>query len=177
MISTLLILAGLFAQQRETPWVIHLNDKDGTRIVAYGDESDFEKDIFTVSEVKPWASSGSTRTLFKKDVKGHYPAGSAELAAYYAEGWKANGGIQIETPHGKQWVFEEEYELAQRAAEMASVKEEERAVSSPAKPVAAADPAPVERSLGFGQLWGAHVAVLTVGLGLSVLVVWFLVLE
>lgn len=174
MLRTILILTALTASTNDGPWVIHLDD--GTRMVAYCDESDFEKDIFTVVEDKPWAEPVAPRTLFKKDVKGRYPVGSAELAAYYARGWQANGGIQIDTPHGKMWVFEEEYKLAQRAAQMAQANEPPAETPPPA-PASAAPAAPNDAGPAFGQLWGAHIAVLTLGLGLSGLVVWFLIIE
>lgn len=179
MTSIVLVLGALFGQQSESPWMISLKADDGTRrIVAYCDESDFDKDIFTVSEEKPWAGPRTTRTIRKKDVLGRYRPVKAELEAYFAEGWKANGGIQIDTPHGKRWVFEEEYKLAQRAAEMARANEAEKAVEIVPTEISETNSTePAERTFSFGQLWGAHVAVLSLGLGLSGLVTWFLIIE
>lgn len=177
MFSSFLILAAVLAQSNDVPFVILTNED---KIFAFGDESDFDKDIFVVREDKPWAMSVPQRSVFKRDVKGYYRPGAAELEAYYAQGWKANGGIRIDTSDGPMWVFEEEYNLAKRAAEMAEANEAEwRAALIQESPTRdrAQSSLPDDAPRPFGQLWGAHVAVLTLGLGLSGLVVWFLILE
>ena len=98
MIGLILIGSAVFAQPSETPWFINFND--GSRVVAYGDESDFDKTIFTVVEDTPWSEPGRTLPISKKDVKGHYRPTPVELESYYEAGWTAHDGIRIDTPHG-----------------------------------------------------------------------------
>lgn len=175
----ILLHALLISQAAQSPWVVHFQNGDRMdRVVGYCDESDFSKDIFTIREDKPWEGAPTPRTLYKRDVKDYYRPVPAELSKYYAEGWKANGGIEIDTRHGKTWVFEQEYELAMRAADMALMNEATVETASVTPHNVGNQPIPESSSgFSFGQLWGAHIAVLTVGLGLSALVAWFLILE
>lgn len=176
MLSTILLVAAILGQVEREPRAIVL--KDGTRLTGFVDERDLSKTLVQVELDEPWAVAPETRTISGDQIQDHYVLTTVELGEYYRKGWTEHGGIEVETAHGAMWVFAEEAELAERAAAMARANEEAVLKTVEIGQGSGADTvAPEYAGPGFGQLWGVHIAVLTLGIGLGGLAVWFLILE
>jgi len=147
---------------------------DGETLYVLVDPQEFEKTFspfLSVSLNEPWLSLDEREQRIRRsDIQDPYPELSSTQARRIAEGWAAAGGVEVETPTGKKWVHEEEYELAQRAQSLAkSAYAEERPVraQSAIAPLEASSPSP-----DFFMRWGLHILIIMVTIALSAVVGW-----
>lgn len=120
---------------------------------------------------EPWLPVEQRRLkLLRSDYEDFYPEVSSTRNRRIGEGWKAHGGVEVDTPEGRIWVHKEEYELAQRAEELAAAvyRDDTAASVQGAAPVEDASREP----LGFWAEWGIHVAIIGGTAVLIALVIW-----
>lgn len=120
---------------------------------------------------EPWLPIEQRRQkLRRSDYEGFFPEASSTRNRRIREGWPAHGGVEVDTPEGLIWIHKQEYELAQRADDMAAAAHGgDMAASTPAGPPvddAAREP------LGFWAEWGIHVGIIGGAAVLTALVVW-----
>jgi hypothetical protein len=181
MTASILILCALLTQspdERPTRFVM----QDGRELAGFVDERDLDKTLFTITLDAPWLdTSDRTATIRKDQIKTSFPEPPVERGMRYDREWKNHGGVQITTTYGETvWVHGEDAELSRRARDLSAAARDAYEASLPeveiaadpekAAPASAPDPP-------FARLWGGHIAVLTIGLGLSALTVWFLLLD
>ncbi len=119
----------------------------------------------------PWLPIEQRRKRLRRlDYEDPYPEPSSMRNRRIREGWLAHGGVEVDTPEGRIWVQETEYELAQRAEEMAAAVHGGGTAASvpPRRPVDDAGREP----LGFWAEWGIQVGILGGAIVLTALVVW-----
>ncbi|MFA6244540.1 MAG: hypothetical protein WC655_26595 [Candidatus Hydrogenedentales bacterium] len=119
----------------------------------------------------------STETFPDSEISDAIPVDDETWAKIQSQAQMAAGNVEVETSAGALWVSKQEFELAQRATQMA---EERLQRSKPpvveevpqTAPVPAAEPAPAP---GFLKLWGGHLVLLGVAAVLIGAVVKFMV--
>lgn len=120
----------------------------------------------------PWLPWDQRRIRIRiSDYNDHAPELPREHDMHIREGWQENSGIEIESADGLIWVHKEEYDLAQRAGEIAATAA--HADEAPST-VAPAGPAEVEETglPGFWAQWWMHIAIVCGAVALSALVIW-----
>lgn len=162
-----------------TTWVITLADGDVTHVIATEDQ--FNLTSMKVPVDEPWrrlAGEDVFITIRPSEIKGErYREPSSARRDRIRKGWEANGGVEVETPNGPGWVLKDEYELSQEARHRAGVDSlapGDDPVENGADvlgPVSTVDPP------GFLAQWGAHLGIAFAAVGLSILVVWTLIIR
>ena len=157
------------------PYVfIHLGE-EGAQLHVLVKPKDVEatrKPIFPAILDEPWLPVNQRNLkLHRAEYKGSYLEEPGPRKARIRKGWLAHGGVEVDTPDGRAWVHKEEYELAQRAGEIAAAAA--RADEAPST-VAPARPAEGEEAglPGFWAQWWMHIAIVCGALALSALVIW-----
>ena len=173
-----IILASLLAQADPDipgtmPYVFVMQAADGTTVRHYVlvDPDELAKDyksFLTVYSDEPWLPIDKRRQSIRRDdIVEHYPDIPSSRKRRLSEGWEAHGGIEVDTPDGKKWVFQEDYDFAQRATELAKA-----AYSTPIRPTESPvfDQSKEEQpiSVGFWKQWWLHGAIALATIALSV---------
>lgn len=161
----------------ELPWRLMLKDT-GEVFYAFFEAEDWDSRQMRIKVLldEPWKSR-EDRAVFV--VKANIDQETMERERAWPrerrieEGWKAAGGILVETETGPDWVLASEWELAQEARRLAGV-DERPAEEAPEEWVE--DEAPVPEP-GFFATWGPHLFIVVVAGGLSILVVWALLIR
>ena len=120
---------------------------------------------------EPWLPRDQReRRIWRNRYEGHYEQKPGPRTHRIRKGWEKNGGIEIDSAEGPIWVHKQEYELAQRAEEIAAAAYADEAPPStaPPEPAQEEDAAP----LGFWAEWRIHVAIIGAAVVLAALVIW-----
>ncbi|MDK1021189.1 MAG: hypothetical protein QGD90_06090 [Candidatus Hydrogenedentes bacterium] len=140
-------------------------------LVQLEDLEDTLKPIFDAILDEPWLPVNQRYLkLHRSDYEGFYPEESSTRKSRIRKGWLAHEGVEVETSEGRIWVHKQDYELAQRAGEIAAAAyaDEAQPTAAPPEPTQEGDAAP----LGFWAEWGMHIAIVTAALALSAVVIW-----
>ena len=120
---------------------------------------------------EPWLPiEQRRRNLRRLDFEDFFPEDSGPRKLRIGKGWKAHGGVQVDTREGLVWIHKEESEFARRAEEMAAAaRGGETVVSAPATE-SAGDA--TREPLGFWMEWGVHAAIIAGAALLAAVVIW-----
>lgn len=177
MIETLLvILCALSQNAAKLPHIILMND--GTTHYGYVDQDDWNETIVPVEIDAPWLRVEERKTfkLSAAKIADHARESLPHYRRRMEEGWRERGGVLVQTPAGDVWVHGEEAKYAERAREWARDAEDRR-VQDIFNQASRSSTVTQTPTASLGELWGGHIAVLSVGLSLCGLAVWFLILQ
>ena len=156
------------------PYVFVERGEEAGRLYVLVEPEDLKRTVnpfIVVILDEPWLPIEQRRlNLRRSDFEDFYPELSSTRKLRIDEGWKAHGGVQVDTREGRVWVHGEEAEFARRAEEMAAAaRGGETVVSAPA-PGSVGDAA--REPLGFWMEWGVHAAIIAGAALLAAVVIW-----
>lgn len=169
VLATVVISLSAIAQDALEPYVFILKGSDEA-VYALVDPGDLKNGAYNVIIEEPWLRSTRVEMLRQRDVEEAYAEPPHTNSRRIKEGWKAHGGVEIETANGPQWVLQSELDLAQRSLDLAVEEQHVVATQAVETPIAVGEPA--EQTAGIVQWW-MHALVVVGALGASGLVVWW----
>ncbi len=184
MVATFYILGAFAAfalgqieeQMPETlPRVIELHD--GKAIVGYIDQDNWQSEPMVVVRLdEPWTTGRRTQSIVPANVQDKGPEARNEWLRRHKEGWANAGYVNLGTDRDAYYVLKADFELAQRANELAGA-EVEAVVAVPVTEESSSESAVVEAGApempSAAMLWWPHVAIVAGALALGGVAVWF----